>query len=142
MGLKIENEDEKIISDILEIYSETLKTYNKSGTENDIKREKILKQVSYRAVVQGGILINSTDLSKLENYSESDRMKYVLKKSNQMMLLSLDSGRISVYSCKLKDQISLSSSDCEVIMNNNKSGLSENNKFMFTLVYNEKGVLT
>lgn len=27
-------------------------------------------------------------------------------------------------------------------MNNNKVGLSENNKFMFTLLYKEKGLLT
>lgn len=59
-----------------------------------------------------------------------------------MMLLSLDSGRVSVYSCKLKDQIALPNSDCDIVMNNNKVGLSENNKFMFTLLYKEKGLIT
>jgi hypothetical protein len=57
------------------------------------------------------------------------------------MLLSIDSGRITLHTCKLKDQIRLAQDLCEVEIINNKVGLQENNKYMFTLAYKVRGVL-
>ena len=48
------------------------------------------------------------------------------------MLLCIDSGRLMVFTLKKKDEIDLS--DCDVTLKT-KLGLSENNKYMFTLNY-------
>jgi hypothetical protein len=44
-----------------------------------------------------------------------------------------------LFSVKKKDEIDLQ--DCEVIMKD-KNGFAENNKYMFTLNYKKKGILT
>lgn len=51
------------------------------------------------------------------------------------MLLCIDSGRLMVFTLKKKDEIPLQ--DCEVTLKT-KLGLSENNKYMFTLNYTRK----
>lgn len=55
------------------------------------------------------------------------------------MLLCIDSGRLMVFALKKKDEIDLQA--CEVTLKS-KPGLSENNKYMFTLGYSQKGLIT
>jgi hypothetical protein len=59
----------------------------------------------------------------------------VSKKSSQEMLLCLDQGQLTAFSCKIKDEIELRNGDCEVLMINHKQGMSEDDKYQFTLVY-------
>lgn len=55
------------------------------------------------------------------------------------MLLCIDSGRLMIFNLKKKDEINLS--ECEVTLKE-KLGLSENNKFMFTLNYKQKTIIS
>lgn len=54
------------------------------------------------------------------------------------MLLCIDSGRLMIFTLKKKDEIDLSG--CEVTLKA-KLGLSENNKYMFTLNYKKRGLI-
>lgn len=98
--------DAKIVNDALNMYTETLKLYCKPGDEHQIKREKTLRQISYRTIVEGGIKLEGAEMSKIEAIQDlEERKKYVKKKfsSAEKMLLTLDSGRVSVHTVKLKD---------------------------------------
>lgn len=58
--------DAKIVNDALNMYTEILKLYCKPGEENQIKREKTLRQISYRAIVEGGVRLDGAEMSKIE----------------------------------------------------------------------------
>jgi hypothetical protein len=93
--------------------------------------------------MEGGMRMDAAEIGKLEEMSEVERKKYIDKKGGsqqEKMLLSLDSGRVSLYTVKLKDQIELTA-DCDVVLSHSKQGLQENNKYLFTLVYKEKGLI-
>jgi hypothetical protein len=53
-------------------------------------------------------------------------------------LLSIDSGRLIIYELKKKDDIDIA--QCEVQIED-KIGISQNNKYMFSLSYQAKSLL-
>jgi hypothetical protein len=65
-------------------------------------------------------------------------MKFMDKKQYSKILLSIDSGRIILFTLKKKDEIDLK--EGEVALKTNL-GLTENNKYMFTLSYKKKGLI-
>lgn len=89
----------------------------------------------------GGMLFSSPEVALLENNIEVDRLKAVDKKTTEMMLLCLDQGQVSAFTCKKKDDILLKNGECEVLMLNDRQGMSEDDKYRFTLVYEERGVI-
>jgi hypothetical protein len=86
----------------------------------------------------GGMLFSSTEVSLIENSSDAERLKAVDKKVTEMMLLCLDHGHVTAFTCKKKDEISLKNGECEVLIETPKQGTSE---YMLTLVYEERGVI-
>ena len=51
------------------MFKEAIK-YNKPDSENTRKRERLLRQVSYRTVVDGGMTFTSAEISKMANFTE------------------------------------------------------------------------
>ena len=86
----------------------------------------------------GGMLFSSNEVSMIEKTSEAERLKAVDKKVTEMMLLCLDHGHVTAFTCKKKDEISLKNGECEVLIETPKQGTSE---YMLTLVYEERGVI-
>ena len=66
------------------------------------------------------------------------RAKVLEKKQYSKALLSIDSGRLTVFDVKKKDEIDIS--NCELSIEP-KQGLSENNKYQFTLSFKKRGLL-
>lgn len=62
----------------------------------------------------------------------------MVKKQFTKVLLCIDSGRLSVFTLKKKDEINLKNSEISLKSN---LGLTENNKYMFTLTYIKPGLL-
>jgi hypothetical protein len=81
------------------------------------------------------MLFSSPEVALIESSSEVDRLKAIDKKVTEMMLLCLDQGQVTAYTCKKKDEILLKNGECEVLMVNDKQGMSEDDKYMFTLVF-------
>ena len=71
-------------------------------------------------MVPGGMLFSSTEVALIESSSEAERLKAVDKKVTEMMLLCLDQGQVTAFTCKKKDEISLKNGEYEVLMVSHK----------------------
>lgn len=141
MGLKLTRDEEKIIQNVLDTYKEIAAGCCQVGQEWNLIREKRLQGVSYRTMLPGGFTLTTNEVLALEKCPEQERSKLLAKKSIEQMLLCLDSGNITVYSCKKKDEIDLKNGECEILMLHNMQGISEDDKYQFTIVYQEKGLI-
>ena len=74
-------------------------------------------------------MFTSNEISVIENMPEEPRPKNIGKKGTESMLLCLDSGHVTVYSLKKKDEIELKNGECDVLMINNRQGMSEDDKY-------------
>jgi hypothetical protein len=91
---------------VIETYTDIIKTNGKSGDDIQKKQNAAVNQIRYRTIVEGGIKYDGAEMSKIEAIEDmAERRKLVVKKfsGSEKMLLTIDSGRITIHTVKLKD---------------------------------------
>jgi hypothetical protein len=91
--------EERILNDVLDVFKDA------QYFDRDMKL-KITQQVYFKVVLDACEL-KASEYQKFQKMEEADRFKLMNKKSFSKMLLSIDSGRLMLFTLKKKDEIDL-----------------------------------
>jgi len=120
----------KAISEVLDLYRESQRYPSEIAT-------KLVDQISFKGVLEG-VECKRDEVERLLQASEELREKALKFKQFRLLLLGIDSGSISLFELKKKDEIDLENSTVEFELTH---GFSENNKYMFSITYSKANMI-